>query len=87
MWDGFGGEEEDPWEARQRARREPYESQRRWHHVQSAGLGFGSGVFVGSSVYVLSSVMNKQPIVPKNLIGAGLFFGTILMAGTAMRNW
>ena len=33
----FGGEEEDPWEARQRARREAYESQRRWMHIKAAG--------------------------------------------------
>ena len=83
----FGGEEEDPWEKRERLRREHYESQRRWMHVQAAGMGFGSGMFVGSSIYAVSMLVNGQRIVPKNMLGGGLFFGTILMAGTLMRNW
>ena len=83
----FGGNEEDPWEARQRAMREHYESQRRWMHVKAAGTGFGSGMFVGSTIYAVSSLVNGQRIVPKNMVGAGLFFGTVLMAGTTLRNW
>ena len=51
------------------------------------GMGFGSGMFVGSSIYAVSSLVNGRRLVPKNMVGAGLFFGTVLMAGTTLRNW